>query len=294
MVRSVSARALSILALSAGGCSLAWTLLVAPAPARAQAAGPPAGGAPARGCPAEMARLGRYCIDRWEASVVDKTTGEVLSPYYPPTPALVSEVWRGWLIERDQLGDEAARAMPLPPLSSLQRSGRFEAKAVSRPGVIPQSYLSQVLARKACENAGKRLCTLDEWVGACKGKAGLKFPYGGAYRQGVCNVHRQIHPAAVLHGSPSLGHRDPRLNLVYEGEAPLLRTTGETTTCASQWGEERVYDMVGNIDEWVEDGMFVGGFYARSTMNGCEAKVTVHAPIYYDYSTGTRCCRDAE
>lgn len=240
-----------------------------------------------------MARIGPYCIDRWEASTVDQRTGEALSPFYPPSPGLVSEVWRGWLIERDQLGDRAARSMPLPPLSDLQRSGRFEPKAVSRPGVIPQSYLSQVLARRACENAGKRLCSQDEWLRACKGKAGLKYPYGGAYRQGACNVYRFVHPAAVLHGSPSLGHRDPRLNLVYEGESPLLRTTGESQACVSRWEDERVFDMVGNLDEWVEEGMFLGGFYARSTTQGCEAKVTVHAPAYYDYSTGVRCCRDA-
>jgi hypothetical protein len=52
--------------------------------------------------------------------------------------------------------------------------------------------------------------------------------------------------------------------------------------------------MVGNVDEWVEDGMFLGGFYARSTTQGCESKVSVHAAAYYDYSTGTRCCRDAD
>jgi formylglycine-generating enzyme len=279
----VSRRALSISIFAAGSLSLLGL------PARRAEAEAPA----ERRCPPEMARLGGYCIDRWEISVVDKTTGEALSPYYPPTPAQVSEVWRGWLIERQQLGDDAARAMPLPPLSELQRHGRFEAKAVSRPGVVPQSYLSQVTARRACENAGKRLCTQGEWLSACKGGAGLKFPYGGAYRQGACNVHRAVHPAAVLHGSPSLGHRDPRLNLVHEGEAPLLRATGDTPSCVSRWGDERVFDMVGNIDEWVEEGTFVGGFYARSTTNGCEAKVTVHVPIYYDYSTGARCCKDA-
>jgi hypothetical protein len=241
-----------------------------------------------------MVRIGGYCIDRWEISTVDKATGVALSPYYPPTPALVSEVWRGWLIERQELGDEAARAMPLPALGELQRARRFEAKAISRPGVIPQSYLSQLLARKACENAGKRLCTQDEWVGACKGKAARKYPYGTSYKQGACNVHRPIHPAAVLHGSASLGHRDPRLNLVYEGEAPLLRPTGESPACVSSWDGERVFDMVGNLDEWVEEGMFLGGFYARSTTQGCEAKVSSHAAIYYDYSTGARCCKNAE
>ena len=49
----------------------------------------------------------------------------------------------------------------------------------------------------------------------------------------------------------------------------------------------------GNLDEWVDDeaGLFVGGFYARSTREGCESRISAHAPIYYDYSTGARCCR---
>jgi hypothetical protein len=53
--------------------------------------------------------------------------------------------------------------------------------------------------------------------------------------------------------------------------------------------------MVGNLDEWVEGEtrpVFVGGFYARSTTKGCEARVDSHAPAYYDYSLGTRCCLD--
>lgn len=275
-------RALAILSLAIGAVSLLT-------PAERAEAEP----APRRACPSEMVRVRGYCIDRWEISTVDKASGVALSPYYPPTPALVSEVWRGWLIERQALGDEAARAMPLPPLNELQRGSRFEARAVSRPGVIPQGYLSQLTARRACENAGKRLCTQDEWVSACKGKAARKFPYGTSYKQGACNVYRPVHPAAVLHGSASLGHRDPRLNLVHEGEAPLLRRTGETAGCASAWDDDRVFDMVGNLDEWVEEGMFLGGFYARSTTQGCEAKVTSHAPVYYDYSTGARCCRDA-
>jgi hypothetical protein len=239
-----------------------------------------------------MLRVKGYCIDRWEISTVDKASGEALSPFYPPSPRQLREVARGWLIERLELGAEAARAMPLPPLSALQRSGRFEPRAESRSGVIPQSYLSLPMARRACENAGKRLCTRDEWLMACRGSSGRKHPYGDTFRAGVCNVYRFIHPAQVLHGSPSLGHRDPRLNLVWDGDTPLLYPTGAFPRCASEWGSDKAYDMVGNLDEWVEEGLFLGGFYARSTTNGCEAKVTNHAPAYYDYSTGARCCRD--
>jgi sulfatase modifying factor 1 len=105
-----------------------------------------------------------------------------------------------------------------------------------------------------------------------------------------------IHAAAVLHGNASVGHLDPRLNLVWEGDAdPLLRRTGTTQTCVSRWQDGGLYDMVGNLDEWVDDddGGFVGGFYARATTKGCESRITKHPASYFDYSTGARCCRDA-
>ena len=38
-------------------------------------------------------------------------------------------------------------------------------------------------------------------------------------------------------------------------------------------------------------GSFVGGFYARATREGCDARISSHAREYFDYSLGTRCCR---
>ena len=55
----------------------------------------------------------------------------------------------------------------------------------------------------------------------------------------------------TLHGNSAVGHTDPRLNLVIErGSDPLLRIGGETLDCASEWNGDRIYDMVGNLDEW--------------------------------------------
>jgi len=121
-------------------------------------------------------------------------------------------------------------------------------------------------------------------------------PYGENFVQGACNVNRNQHPAFVLHGNSSLGHLDPRLNLVVEQDVgPLLRETGSSARCVSPWDAEGVYDMEGNLDEWIEDpeGTFVGGFFARGTTQGCEARVASHAAPYYDYSLGTRCCKSA-
>lgn len=242
-----------------------------------------------------MLRAGSFCIDRWEASLVDAKTERPLSPYYPAQPKALARVREVWLIERERTGDPGARAMPLPELPEAQLGSAFEARAVSRPGVVPHGYLTYHVAKSACSLAHKRLCTEDEWVSACKGRAATKFPYGAHYAPGRCNIHRNVHPAQVLHDNASMGLNDPRLNLVVEaGTDPLLHLTGASAGCTSAWDDGALYDMVGNLDEWIDDpsGVFVGGFYARSTSKGCDAKISGHAPAYYDYSTGTRCCRD--
>jgi sulfatase modifying factor 1 len=282
-----------LLALLAGLPGL-LALVSGPAPGipLARAADPP----PPRRCPAEMVEVGAFCIDRWELSTVDVKTGDPLSPYYPPLAAEAAEVEDYWRFAARIYGDAAAQRMPLPELSAFQRGGQYRARAVSRRGVVPQAYLSYYGAKKACESAGKRLCKEKEWFTACGGQQQRKFPYADKYQAGVCNVFRNYHPAFVLHRNSSLGHRDPRLNLLVEDSDPMLRVTGATPKCESQWGGDAIKDMVGNLDEWVEGEdrpAFVGGFYARSTNKGCEAKVDVHSPAYYDYSTGGRCCRDA-
>lgn len=244
-----------------------------------------------------MVRTATACIDRWETSVIDQKTGRALSPYYPPAAPLLRRVLDIWQVERANYGDAAARALPLPYLADWEIAGEFEPMAVSRGGVVPQGYLSRDLARHMCQNAGKRLCSLDEWKAACRGRANRNFPYGDSYVAGICNVGRPYHPAFTLHANSSVGHLDPRLNLVIErGVDPLLHVTGESPRCASQWGDDAVFDMVGNLDEWVDDddGGFVGGFYARATTKGCDARVRAHPPGYYDYSTGARCCRSIE
>ena len=253
---------------------------------------PPHAAAPIRRCSPDMVRVHSFCIDRWEVRTVDVASGEPLSPYYAPNPKLAASVRDTWLCEQSSVGSPAARALPLPELSSFQREHSYEPRAVSEGSVVPQAYMSYHTAKKACENAHKRLCTKDEWVSACRGQKDTQFPYGDTFRAGRCNVHRAIHPGYVLHASSSLGLLDPRLNLVEEGDDPLLHLTGSTSNCASEWGADKIFDMVGNLDEWVEDSMFLGGFYARSTTKGCDAQISSHAESYFDYSTGTRCCAD--
>lgn len=240
------------------------------------------------GCPPEMVSIrGQFCIDRYEASFVDAHE-RPLSPYYPASRDVLVHVYgvfRGV--------SPRGRTLPLPQPPEYSMNEAFEPRARSAPGVVPQGYLTGIVARQACENAGKRLCRPEEWVTACKGQSATKFPYGDSYSVGKCNVFRESHPAVVLYGDASKNHLDPRLNLAEGPDGPLLRKTGTTESCRSDWGQDAIYDMVGNLDEWVDDerGAFQGGFYSRSTREGCDARITVHPPPYSDYSLGVRCCK---
>lgn len=255
---------------------------------------PPLRGLVGGACPPEMVSVrGQFCIDRFEASLVDVDAERNVSPYFHPTFFHTNNARKVWETERHNMGAEEYRLLPIPepPLFQLQRA--FDVKAVARRGVTPNGYISGVVAERACKNSGKRLCTEEEWVTACRGEQDRQFPYGDEYRHRTCNVNTGNHPAAILHGHASKGHLDPRLNQFAHQGRSLLHETGENPECASRWGEDAIYDMVGNLDEWIEDeeGVFLGGFYARNTKDGCLSRISAHPRAYFDYSLGIRCCK---
>lgn len=239
-------------------------------------------------CPAEMVAIrGEYCIDRFEITLLDGSSDRQFSPHYHPTRAGTRKAYERYRSLVMPQGD--APALPEPPAFQLETAAAPRARSMA--SVIPQGYLNASVAESACAAAGKRLCSLAEWVTACRGEKDRRFPYGDVFAQGACNVHRGAHPAFMLYRDASREHLDPRLNLVSDTEGPLLRKTGQTGPCRSEWGSDSVFDMVGNLDEWVADGSFVGGFYARATREGCDARISSHAREYFDYSLGARCCR---
>ena len=89
----------------------------------------------------------------------------------------------------------------------------------------------------------------------------------------------------------------------YDGMAhPLINQlpntvtkTGERSGCTNEAG---LFDMVGNLHEWIDDpeGTFRGGFFMDTIRNGegCTYTTRAHDKTYYDYSTGFRCCKDPE
>lgn len=241
---------------------------------------------PPQGCPESMARVGKFCIDRHEAHLVVTSAdgSERAHPHYLRPPA----------------------------------SGRWRAE--STKGIYPQAYLSRNDAQRACAAAGKRLCSWLEWKRACQGPKWIDYPNPDADDPGACNVGKH-HLLSELFPKVKAGRWDffehfnnPKLNQ----EPGYLARTGDHERCATADG---VYDMVGNLHEWVADGVstkfmqhyqserirrhdqpwrlgnaiFMGGFFSTQTEHGhgCHFTTIAHAAKYHDYSIGFRCCSDA-
>ncbi len=255
---------------------------------------PPEKPTEARRCPEEMVDIGgEFCIDRYETSLIEPKSGRAVSPYFHPSFELGNRDRREWKHVATSTGSWKARHTPLPQMPDWQRKAEFEIRAESKKGVVPNAYFDLERARDACTNAKKRLCSREQWLKACQGERATRHPYGQRYVAGRCAVDGPLHPASVL-PNPNADYRDPRLNRVEHRGKAVLSVTGSKPECRSPWGDDAVYDMVGNLDEWVDDpkGTFVGGFYARDTKLGCDMRIEIHSADYYDYSIGSRCCLD--
>jgi hypothetical protein len=117
--------------------------------------------------------------------------------------------------------------------ATIANAGLDESMATSRGGVLPWNSIGLVNARTACGNAGKRLCTIAEWVESCGGPTQFLYPYSATdYDPNACN--------GIDAGSGTVG------------------PTGFRLLCVSPYG---INDMSGNLEEWVEADSTRGGSY---------------------------------
>jgi hypothetical protein len=218
---------------------------------------------PSAKCPSEMASVeNRFCIDRWEGSLVERGEAEKTTPWSAYAPPADGHVYI----------------------------------ARSAAGVVPQAYISAGQAEGACRTAGKRLCAPVEWRMACGGSQGFAYPYGPKRVAGKCH-DSGVAPMLVFHaaemkkGWGPIELNDPRNNQL-DG---TVAKTGAFPDCINDYG---VYDMVGNLHEWTADtnGTFQGGYWLDTSLHGdgCAYRTISHGYGYHDYSTGFRCCADVE
>ena len=193
-----------------------------------------------RKCPPDSVPVGPLCVDKYEASVWRIVTANT---------SLVKKVMQGKATLADlqkftpKTGVGVQLGCTAPPYNMIDYDsipsgpGSFPPDgnwvgfsgvtppspgvfAVSIPGVLPSACITWFQAEQACALVGKRLLTNQEWQRAA---AGTPRPANGV-DDGLleCNIFT----------------------------ARGVVDAGSRANCVSSWG---VFDMVGNVAEWVAD-----------------------------------------
>ncbi len=173
---------------------------------------------------------------------------------------------------------------------------RYEAPNVE--GQVPFTLRTAYDGELWCADRGKRLCTEAEWVRACEGPEGRKYPYGEEHVQSVCNDDRAwitVHWDLLAKWPSEAALEEGRR--LFQGEP-----SGARAGCVSAEG---VFDMTGNVAEWVRrsdaqphpgydhvlKGCYWAGCYHEPHPN-CVFRNGAHPGTFRTYEAGFRCCHD--
>ena len=179
------------------------------------------------------------------------------------------------LVGACQLGAEAVPAAAEPPHAATQRHAGCPPQsayvtrgdvavcvdAYTMPGFGREPALMEAVEAEAhCAARAGRLCTEREWETACRGPHGLRYPYGATFQEGRCATGLAV---------------------------PI--EAGLRVACRSGYG---VYDMSGNVAEWVQGGLLRGGDVLGEPLEvRCAARSLPHASRAPRFR-GARCCFD--
>jgi protein-disulfide isomerase len=158
-----------------------------------------------------------------------------------------------------------------------------DGKAVSARHQVPAFKVSWFEAKDACEAAGKRLCTEEEWTTACQGAPAKDDNQNGQYADDM--IEGTAYPYGDYHDEGRCWDaKNP------DSSRPVY--TGEMPGCASKDG---VYDLTGNVEEWVGDSpekaVLLGGAYDTSEDHArCYRRNDTFGAGYSAGRTGFRCC----
>jgi len=184
-------------------------------------------------CPEDMVPVGSdFCIDRYEASRPDAT-------------------------ELD--------------------AGTDETVATSRPGVLPwmvnpMTYDHFLSFQAACQAAGKRLCTKEEWYASCTGPApGTTYVFGDDFDQEVCNcVDTFCDDYCADNGIPP-EQCNTGSNCGYEYYCFHEMPTASFPGCTNEYG---TLDITGNVWEVVPSEDDPRGYEIRGGAFNCGSPAT--------------------
>jgi Sulfatase-modifying factor enzyme 1 len=137
------------------------------------------------------------------------------------------------------------------PDSTKTEYGFDNSMAVSKPKGMPWTVSSNAEADEACQNAGKTLCTEDQWFKACSGPDGMDYSYGNTYEPATCNgIDTYCDCEEGSHCQNIDPCPFPRCHSECGGTFTLM-PTGSFPGCNNGYG---VFDMNGNLWEHVLGG----------------------------------------
>jgi hypothetical protein len=206
-------------------------------------------------------------------------------------PALEQKCTR-WLDPEDRIPRRCAEFAPTGACQGKTIKKHFCIDRFEWPNKVGEKPIVMKTwyeAGDACKSQGKRLCGDSEWTLACEGQERLPYPYGYNRNSEACNIdkpHPDVNEKAL--GNPAT--RDAEVARLWQGE-----NSGSRDSCVSPFG---VYDMTGNVDEWVvnESGMpyksgLKGGYWGP-VRDRCRPMTTAHYEQFAFYQIGFRCCSD--
>jgi sulfatase modifying factor 1 len=171
-----------------------------------------------------------------------------------------------------------------------------EYEAPNLRGELPIAQATAYDGERWCAERGKRLCYDDEWLRACEGPHGHRFPYGDTHRDGACNDDRPW--IEVRWGALATWPED---EAVTEGTRLFQADmSGARADCVS---DEGVFDLTGNVAEWVRrrgpaprpgwehvlKGCYWAGCYHQPEPT-CGFTNHAHPGTFRTYEAGFRCC----
>jgi eukaryotic-like serine/threonine-protein kinase len=157
---------------------------------------------------------------------------------------------------------------------------------------LPVNQVTWLGARLYCTSQGKRLPAEDEWEAAARGHNDRKFPWGDST------------PACGQVVVPNDGR------IAMTGDCPKLASPAEVKSSPLDVTPQGVYDLGGNVAEWVDavyvpgdrlsNGRAPGGDAPRVIRGGSFflsllARTSVRnqrPPTYVGYDLGFRCAAD--
>jgi formylglycine-generating enzyme required for sulfatase activity len=207
---------------------------------------------------------------------------------------------KGLDLPQSRIAERCLRfAEPSTCLSKARRLMRFCIDSHEWPNQVgekPTLLVTWHEAKAACEQAGKRLCTADEFDFACEGEAMLPYSYGFLRDAKRCNIdkpyitpRRRLMPLQMCLNSAVCKEQLEEID--------QRSVIGDSPNCTSPFG---AFDLNGNVNEWVSrpeqeapnrSGL-KGGWWGPARSR-CRPMVTVHKESYVGYEVGFRCCKDA-